>query len=168
MQYKYLRVVANEGRCEKCGTVCPKRRVEVLPVDESGAANGDVRLWGVNCAAFARYGSKSRKHQDLVLSGIRVERERRAFNDRARLKRVAVHGQADVIDAVFVECGKGDSNHPESLANRLYRRTGRPVVGSYFAKGSDGQVVRVDGGDDEDVQFFASLGYVQVTQRVKQ
>ena len=168
MQYKYLRVVANEGRCEKCGTVCPKRRVEVLPVDENGAASGDVLLWGVNCAAFARYGSKSRKHQDLVLSDIRVEQERRAFNDRSRLKRIAVNGQSYVIDTVLVECGKGESNHPESLANRLYRRTGRSVVGSYFAKGPDGQVVRVDGGDAEDVQFFTGLGYIQTSQKVAQ
>jgi hypothetical protein len=56
----------------------------------------------------------------------------------------------------------------EVLANRLYRRTGREIVGSYFAKGPQGEVVRVDGGDAVDAWFFESRGFVPVSEPVKE
>jgi len=168
MQYKYLRITSNEGRCERCGTNCPKRRVEVQPVDENGASVGEIQFWGVNCAAFARYGSKSRKHQDLVLSEIRVEQERREYAERQRLARVAVPGQSYSFGpgAPSVICGDGGESR-ENLANRLYNRTRRQIVGSYFARGPQGETVRVDGGDAEDVSFFAARGYAPVSKPVE-
>jgi hypothetical protein len=157
MSYKFLRVVASEGRCEKCGTVCPKRRVEVLPVDADGNACGEVQLWGVNCAALARYGSKSQRHQSSVV----------AEATEAERQRAAVSRSYDFGAAVVV-CGSGEGNDsPGNVANRLYHRTGRSLVGSYFARGPQGEVVRVDGSDAADVQFFVDRGYVQFTNPVE-
>ena len=169
MHYKFLRVVANEGRCEKCGTVCPKRRVEVQPVDADGNTCGDVQLWGVNCAAFARYGSKSQRHQSSVVAEAVTAEARRVYWEKARLGRVAVAGQSYDFGgpATVVVCGSGSNACPESLANRLYHRTGRNLIGSYFARGPYGEVVRVDGSDAADVQFFVARGYVQCSNPVE-
>jgi hypothetical protein len=168
MSYKFLRVVASEGRCEKCGTVCPKRRVEVLPVDADGNACGEVQLWGVNCAALARYGSKSQRHQSSVVAeATEAERQRTAW-ERQNLARVAAVSRSYDFGAAVVVCGSGEGNDsPGNVANRLYHRTGRSLVGSYFARGPQGEVVRVDGSDAADVQFFVDRGYVQFTNPVE-
>jgi hypothetical protein len=168
MHYKFLRVTSNEGRCEKCGTVCPKRRVEVLPVDADGNACGEVQLWGVNCAAQARYGSKARKYQERVVVEADTAERERAYQERQKLARVAVVGQSYDFGgpATVVFCRDGLDS--EGLANRLYRRTGRSLVGSYFARGPRGEVVRVDGSDAADVAFFAERGYVQVSNPVEE
>ncbi len=169
MPYKFLRVTSNDGRCEKCGTACPKRRVEVLPVDADGNACGPVQLWGVNCAAFARYGSKSQRHQAAVVAEANLAEFTRASWERARLGRVAFAGQSYDFGgpATVVVCGSGENACPEGLANRLYHRTGRNLTGSYFARGPQGEVVRVDGSDAADVQFFVDRGYVQFTNPVE-
>ena len=167
MHYKFLRVVANEGRCERCGTVCPKRRVEVQPVDADGNTCGEVQLWGVNCAAYARYGSKSQRHQSSVVAEANEAERQRAALERQKLARVAVVGRSYDFGgpATVVFCRGGLDS--ENLANRLYNRTRRQIVGSYFARGPQGEVVRVDGSDAADVQFFADRGYVQCSNPVE-
>ncbi len=167
MPYKFLRVTSNDGRCEKCGTVCPKRRVEVLPVDADGNACGPVQLWGVNCAAFARYGSKSQRHQSSVVAEANETERQRVAWEHQKLSRVAAVSRSYDFGVVVV-CGSGEGNDSlGNVANRLYHRTGRSLVGSYFARGPYGEVVRVDGRDAADVQFFVDRGYVQFTNPVE-
>jgi hypothetical protein len=69
-----------------------------------------------------------------------------------RMRRIATSA---VIDGIDCESIKG-------AANMIYGRTGRPVVGSYFAANESWHIVRVDGTDPADVEFFAS-GFAQVT-----
>jgi len=38
--------------------------------------------------------------------------------------------------------------------------------GSYFAENAAGHIVRVDGTDAKDVQFYADLGFTQTTAAV--
>lgn len=161
MQYKVLGVV-EEGTCDRCGTNCPKRRVAVEPVD-----GGPVERWGVNCAALARHGSKSARHQSAVLAEAQKADRDREYHERQKLARVAVVGRVYEFGGVAVTCPRHD-NCPEAIANRLYHRTGRRLVGSYFAKGPHGEVVRVDGSDPADVSFFESRGFVRVSDPVKE
>ena len=56
--FKILGMTDAAGRCELCGTFCPRRRVAVQLVDVDGAANGDPQYWGVVCAAEARHGRR--------------------------------------------------------------------------------------------------------------
>jgi len=168
MQYKFLRVTSNDGQCEKCGTNCPKRRVEVLPVDADGNACGPVQLWGVNCAAFARYGSKSQRHQSRVVAEANEAERQRAAREREKLARVAAVSRSYNFGGAAVVCGSGEGNDSlGNVANRLYHRTGRSLAGSYFARGPYGEVVRVDGSDAADVQFFVARGYVQCSNPVE-
>lgn len=169
MQYKFLRVTSNDGQCERCGTNCPKRRVEVLPVNAHGEGCGPVQLWGVNCAAFARYGSKSRAHQSKVVAEANEAERTAAYVEQSRLARVAVVGQSYSFGGPSpLVCGSGESSHPESVANRLYHRTGLSLVGSYFARGPHGEVVRVSGGNAAEAAFFESRGYVRVSNPVEE
>ncbi len=162
MQYKVLGVV-EEGTCDRCGTNCPKRRVAVEPVD-----GGPVERWGVNCAALAQHGSKSARHQSAVLAEAQKADRDREYHERQKLARVAVVGQYYDFGgpATVVFCRGGLDS--EVLANRLYRRTGRGLVGSYFAKGPQSEVVRVDGSDSADVSFYESRGFVPVSDPVKE
>lgn len=167
MNYKILGVT-EEGRCDRCGTNCPKRRVAVQPIDVDGNACGDVESWGCNCAAYAKYGSKSARHQSEILSEAQRSDRDREHDERQKLARVAVVGKSYDFGgpATVVFCRGGLDS--ENLSNRLYRRTGRRIVGSYFARGPHGEVVRVDGGDPADVAFFESRGFVRVSETVKE
>ena len=162
MNYKTLGVV-EEGKCDRCGTNCPKRRVAVQSID-----GGEIERWGVNCAAYAQHGSKSARHQSAVLAEAQKADRDREYHEREKLARVAVVGKSydSGGPATVVLCRGGLDS--ESLANRLYRRTGRGIVGSYFARGPQGDVVRVDGSDSKDVSFFESRGFVRISEPVKE
>jgi hypothetical protein len=144
MKFKVLKVT-EEGHCEKCGRPCPRRRVLVQPLD-----GGEPQAWGVNCAAEVKYGKKTAKLQQTILFEAENAERERLYTEKEKLARVAAGGEG-----------------PQNLANRLYHRTGRGLVGSYFATNPEGHVVRVDGRDPRDVEFYASRGFVQVTQAVE-
>jgi hypothetical protein len=40
------------------------------------------------------------------------------------------------------------------------------MIGSYFAENAAGHIVRVDGTDAADVEFYAARGFVQITATV--
>jgi hypothetical protein len=140
--------MAEEGTCQHCGTNCPRRRVAVRAVYADGST-GEVEFWGVVCAGSARYGRRTAtngnrvrqeaEHADRVAELDRLDRERR-FAYR-------------VAGEVPVEGG------PRNAANLRYRRTGRPIVGSYFLADDAGRIVRVDGTDPADVKMFADRGF---------
>lgn len=167
MKFKTLKVT-EEGHCEKCGRPCPRRRVLVQPLDVDGNPDGDPQAWGVNCAAQVRFGSKSVARQNQIVTEAILEEQNRLYYELTKLARVAAIGRSYDFGgpATAVTCRGGLDG--ENLANRLYHRTGRRLVGSYFARNADGHVVRVDGSDGVDVEFYASRGFVRVSEPVKE
>lgn len=149
--YKVLGMTG-EGECQHCGTHCPRRRVAVQAVDAGGAHVGGVQYWGVVCAGQARYGSRS------AANGARIQREAAHAAAAARLETIdqerrIQHRTAGPVDA-------GLANNPKAAANDRYRRTGRPLAGSYLAADLNGGIVRIDGNDPADVATYAGRGYV--------
>jgi hypothetical protein len=140
--------MAEEGKCDHCGANCPRRRVAVRSRFADGST-GEVEFWGVVCAGSARYGRRTAangnrvrqdaEHADRVAELDRLDRERRFAY------RVAGEVPAD--------------GGPRNAANLRYRRTGRPIVGSYFLADDAGRIVRVDGTDPADVQLFTDRGF---------
>lgn len=53
----------------------------------------------------------------------------------------------------------GRSEGAKQLANTIYRQRNRPREGSYFAWDDDGRLVRVDGQDPKDVEFWNAQGF---------
>jgi hypothetical protein len=143
--------MAEEGQCEHCGANCPKRRVYVMPVDVDGNHAGDVQCWGVICASKVRnHGSKAVRHQSaIVAEAQRVDADREYHNSR-RIARIVAAG----------------TDKPKNAANIVYNVTRRPIAGSYFAENQQGDIVRVDGSDAADVEFYAGRGFVQTTAAV--
>jgi len=152
--------VTEEGHCEKCGRPCPRRRVVVQRLCEGGGPLGEPEAWGVNCVAQAKYGSKSARLQSVVVAEADAAERDRLYNERQKLARVAVVGQSYQSLGVCTDA--------ENIANWLYRRTGRGLVGSYFARNVEGHVVRVDGIDPQDVDFYGSRGFVQFTKAIEE
>ncbi len=145
---------SDHGECELCGKKGLKRTVAICTVDADGQQTTSEEHWGVCCAALAMFGSKSAKNQNKVQRELeRLEQERiqaersRQMDEKVKLGRISQDG---------------DRNN----ANRFYHRSGRSVQGSYFAKNEAGAVVRVDGKDAKDVQFFAGRGFEQFTEAV--
>jgi hypothetical protein len=154
--------MADEGKCECCGANCPKRRVAVRPVDADGCEH-DVQFWGVICASKVRTGSKAVRFQNQI-----VAEAQRADADREYFTRQKM---ARIITALphIHNLGFGNariSNNAKDAANQMYRMTGRNIMGSYFAENAAGHIVRVDGTDAKDVQFYADLGFTQTTAAV--
>jgi len=54
----------------------------------------------------------------------------------------------------------------KNMANIDYMKTGRSMGHSYFAESSDSKVVRVDGTDIDDRDFFESIGFVPTSAPV--
>lgn len=162
MATKYVvRGMAEEGTCEHCGANCPKRRVYVQPVYADGD-RGEVQAWGVICAGTVRSGSKSVRIQNQIVAEAKRADADREYAKRQKIARV-------VADNLSRDFGGGVVVVFQSAkdgANRLYRMTGRAIAGSYFAENAAGHIVRVDGSDADDVQFFAGLGFVQTTAAV--
>lgn len=61
-----------------------------------------------------------------------------------------------------------ESRHAETKgdANQSYQRTNRAMNHSFLAKGPDGRIVRVDGTDAEDLQYFDERGYQRISDPV--
>lgn len=153
--------MADEGKCEHCGANCPKRRVAVMPVDADGCTH-DVQYWGVICASKVRYGSKSVGKQSAIVAAAQKADADREYTARQKMSRV-------VTDSLTRDFGGGlvvTFRTNKDGANRLYRMTGRRLVGSYFAENAAGHIVRVDGTDPADVQFYADHGFIQTTPAV--
>jgi len=140
--------MADEGKCEHCGTNCPRRRVAVRARCADGET-GAVEFWGVVCAGAARYGRRTASNGNRV----RAEAEhaaRVAEMESLELERRFAYRVAGEVPA---------DGGPRNAANLRYRRTGRPVVGSYFLADDAGRIVRVDGTDPADVQLFTDRGF---------
>lgn len=141
--------MADEGTCDHCGANCPRRRVAVRAVYADGET-GEVECWGVVCAGAARYGRRTAANGNRV----RAEAEHAArvaeLESLERERRFAYR----VAGEVPTDGG------PRNAANLRYRRTGRPIVGSYFVADDAGRIVRVDGTDPADVKFYADRGFV--------
>lgn len=172
MNYKTLGVV-EEGECERCGTHCPKRRIAVVPVDADGNPCGDVERWGCNCAALARFGSKARRYQSVILAEADQAARERELNERAWLARVVKVGEPVVLwvsdqSRSFLVDPPASLDDAKSLANRKYNASRAKLVGSYFAQRGDSEIVRVDGGRREQVEFFEQIGFFRVSEPVKE
>lgn len=141
--------MAEEGTCERCGTNCPRRRV-ALQRD-----GGDVELWGVNCAAAARFGSKAARHQAAIRTAAEAA-DRQAAAEAADRERRYQHRIAGTVDAGLID-------NPKAAANQRYRKTGRRFEGSYLAANAAGHVVRIDGTDQLDVELFHGRGFAAIT-----
>jgi hypothetical protein len=156
--------MAEEGKCEHCGANCPKRRVYVMPVDADGNHDGDVQCWGVICASKVRNrGSKAVGHQSAIVSEAQRADSDREYHARQKARRVV----ECVPCAINIGLGKCRiEDNAKNAANCLYRITNRPMIGSYFAENAAGHIVRVDGTDASDVEFYAARGFVQITATV--
>lgn len=152
--------MADDGKCECCGANCPKRRVAVRPVDADGCEH-DVEFWGVICASKVRTGSKAVRFQNqIVAEAQRADADREYFT-RQKMARVVADSLTSNFDGLAVTFQSAKDG-----ANRLYRMTGRNIIGSYFAENAAGHIVRVDGTDAKDVEFYADLGFTQTTAAV--
>jgi len=155
--------MAEEGKCEHCGANCPKRRVAVMPVDADGC-HGDVQCWGVICASKVRnHGSKAVRHQSTIVAEAQRADSDREYHARQKARRI-VECVPYFIDLGFNEFRMEDN--AKNAANCLYRMTNRSMIGSYFAENGAGHIVRVDGTDAADVEFYEARGFVQITATV--
>lgn len=135
---KLLGVTDERETCDCCGKRGLKR---VVALEKK---SGEVVYYGSNCAALALYGKKTpalAKRIDLEAQAIERERERL---HASKLARVATE---------------------KGIANYNYNRTRRPAELSYFASRGP-EVVRVDGSDMVDVEFYKSIGFTQSSKTV--
>jgi hypothetical protein len=160
---------SDEGKCDRCGKEGLKRTVAVQAVDADGLGFSEaVEHWGVCCAAYAKFGSKSYASQSRVMALASNADMERAYELSTRPLRIAdtltvtrkvmfpfSHTETDTFD-----CLRG-------AANAKYRRSNRTIEGSYFASNAQGHIVRVDGKDAADVAFFAARGFYQITTAVE-
>lgn len=153
--------MAEDGKCECCGANCPKRRVAVMPLDADGNQAGDVQFFGVICASKIRTGSKAVRFQNQILAEAKRADMDREYFTRQKMARVVADSLTRNFDGVVVTFQSAKDG-----ANRLYRMTGRNIIGSYFAENASGHIVRVDGNDANDVQFYADMGFTQTTAAV--
>lgn len=153
--------MADEGKCECCGANCPKRRVAVMPLDADGNHAGDVQFFGVICASKMRTGSKAVRFQNQIVAEAQRADMDREYHKRQKMARVMTDDLTRIFDGMVVTF-----QSQRDGANRLYRMTGRSIIGSYFAQNAAGHLVRVDGADADDVRFYANLGFTQVTAAV--
>jgi len=123
-----------------------------------------VQCWGVICASKVRnHGSKAVRHQSAIVAEAQRADADREYHIRQKSRRI-VDSVPFLIDIGFGQHRIEDT--AKGAANVLYRSTRRPIVGSYFAENEAGHVVRVDGNDAADVEFYASRGFVQTTATV--
>ena len=167
IQVKGYKVVgaSDEGKCDRCGKEGLKRTVAIQAVDVDGLGFSDaVEHWGVCCAAYAKFGSKSYASQSKVVAEANKADMERAYEIETKGKRIA-------SDLVYTYKVMIPFSHTESItfdclkgaANRKYAMTGRKLEGSYFATNEQGHIVRVDGKDAADVSFFAARGFSKIT-----
>jgi len=153
-KYKILGM-AEEGHCEHCGANCPKRRVAIVAVDCDGNPSAEPVMVGCICAAELT-GNRSRSAAN------RIRQQAEFADQQAKLHREDLERQFNFRVAGDV----GAFGTPQDAANRRYRVTRRPIIGSYFAADDAGRIVRVDGTSKQDVEMFASRGFRQITGAV--
>ena len=165
--YKVLGA-SDEGKCDRCGKQGLKRTVAIQAVGADGLGFSiDVEHWGVCCASYAKFGSKSYASQSKVIAEATKADNDRAYEIETKGKRIA-------SDLVYTYKVMFPVSHTESItfdnfksaANRKYAMTGRSLDGSYFASNDQGHIVRVDGKDAADVAFFIERGFSQITEAV--
>ena len=133
MECKVLGKMEAERPCDCCGTNLLKTAV-VIELE-----NGTQLQVGRDCAAKAIHGRKtSANARKIDQAASNAEHEANCLNS-AKMARIA---------------------EKKNEANHRFNATGRPVAGSFFAI-NGGNVVRVDGSDAVDVQWFADQGFVQ-------
>lgn len=143
MPAKVLGKMEAERPCDLCGNTTLKTAVVV----ECGGAQIQI---GRHCAAKAIYGSKSAGNACKIDSDVffaEKERLHRQYLEENKISRI---------------CSIHDKRYCGGVANWSYKKTGRKVVGSFFATLGD-LIVRVDGKDMQDVLFYQKLGFVQST-----
>ncbi len=159
---------SDEGKCDRCGKEGLKRTVAVQAVDADGLGfSSDVEHWGVCCAAYAKFGSKSYASQSKVIAEANKADMERAYELKTKMARIAsdlTYSYRVMFPVSHTETITFDSI--QSASNRKYSLTGRPRVGSYFASNTEGHLVRVDGTDSADVAFYADRGFTQITETV--
>lgn len=167
IQVKGFKVLgaSDEGKCDRCGKEGLKRTVAVQAVDADGLGfSSEVEHWGVCCAAYAKFGSKSYASQNKVVAEASRADMERAYTIETKMARIA-------SSLVYTYRVMFPVSHTETItfdclraaANRKYGLTARPRIGSYFATNEQGHIVRVDGTDSADVAFYAERGFVQTT-----
>lgn len=165
--YKVLGA-SDEGKCDRCGKEGLKRTVAVQAVDADGLGfSMDVEHWGVCCAAYAKFGSKSYASRSKVIAEANKADLDAAYELATKSQRIAdsltttfkVMFPVSHTETVTHDCLKG-------AANWKYRRSNRSMDGSFFAANDQGHIVRVDGKDAADVAFFAARGFSQITTAI--
>ena len=163
-QYELLGVV-EEGRCDRCGTACPRRRVAVR-----SSETGQVDRIGVDCAALLLHGGKSQRLRNTVVAAAAAAERHREHDRASRIRRVVRLGytaslpilQTNGVYYPFL-LPPATPENLKDVTNRVYRATGRPLEGSFFAAGPDGSLVRIDAQDGQDWLFFEALGFSRVS-----
>ena len=140
MEYKVKGITDEVTTCAACQK--PNRACTVILEDENGKRN----YYGRDCASKLLFGVPL-PHRHLV----RLQRLADAWRTEEALTR---QWRMDRI----ASCDVGSMD----VANKNYIRTGRPNLGSYLAE-NRGRMVRVDGMDAEDVEFYEKLGFVAIT-----
>jgi len=181
-RFKILGMTDEPGHCDLCGTFCPRRRVAVELRYDDGSMSGDVKLWGVVCAAEARSG----RRDSTIARQLQAEAEeagdytgparsrRRPAMPHARRQtrreaaRLAAIADADARAVWFrtsshvpaaIAGEPGDTFDHVAAADYRYRHAGRRPEGSYLVANDAGDLARVDGNDAADVARFDARGY---------
>lgn len=166
MNYKVIGS-SDEGMCDRCGKEGLKRTVAVVACDADGAELAGEEHWGVCCAAYAKFGSKSYASQNKIVAEAMKADAAREYDVDTRVARIAtglIHTYREMFPVSHTETITFDCL--KAAANYKYRLTGRGLAGSYFASNTEGHIVRVDGSDAVDVAFYSERGFKQVTTAV--
>lgn len=148
---KVLGITDDRTDCDCCGKVNLKCTVALE------RESGELVYFGRHCAALAVHGSKSARNVSRIESAALQAMQEAEHNRKSKLARIADDRPVTcIVDGKAMPIGFTD---PKCKANYLYNRTQRPLPGSYFATRGD-QIVRVDGNDQIDVQFYATEGFM--------
>lgn len=140
-QWRALGTCDHVNTCQCCGKADLKRTIAIE--HESGG----ISYYGVNCAARALLGSNSLTARSRIERAV-LDADRQRQRDEEHL-------------AIMIEQRVKRIANSKSEANQRYNISGRQLRGSYFATHTDGRIVRVDGTDPDDVEFYSVSGFVQ-------
>lgn len=153
--YKVKGITDERTDCDCCGKTNLKCTVALISLDADGNESGDVVYFGRQCAAMACLGSKSARNvRQIEIQAYAAERNLRLLTE-AKMKRIT----DDSEETEYMQVG--------SVANMKYHRTGRKLIGSYFAVNGS-KIVRVDGKCPIDTKFYSDRGFVQSTATIEQ
>lgn len=166
---------SDNGICERCGTLCPRQTVIMAAVDADGYVNEGVYAhWGVCCAAQYCYGAKTAKNRDRVLSSICQYQEYREEEIKSWNRRIATDNTSVWVETIRVgihatrtETHIQEHNSIREAANVKFMRTGLRPPGSFLMANNQGHEVRVMPSRIGEVEYYSSIGFVQVTDIVR-